>query len=75
VKRRKTQSAKGRQRVGKVIGVGQLGIVAKPAVGARFPFPPPVSRHAPDVGGAEGIEAVHEGDADVDFRRLSFRVL
>ena len=29
---------------------------------------------ADDVGGAEGVEAVDEGDADVDFGGLSVRV-
>ncbi len=29
------------------------------------------SSHADDLGGAERVEAVDEGDADVDFSRLS----
>jgi len=33
-----------------------------------------MSCHADDLGGAEGVEAVHEGDADVDFGGLSVGV-
>jgi len=32
------------------------------------------SVHANDLGGAEGVEAVHEGDTDLDFGGLSVRV-
>jgi len=32
------------------------------------------SCHADDLGGAEGREAVHEGDADVDFGSLAVGV-
>ena len=33
-----------------------------------------MSCHADDLGGAECVEAVHEGDADVDFDGLAVRV-
>jgi len=33
-----------------------------------------VSDDADDFGGAEGVEAVHEGDADVDFGGLAVGV-
>jgi hypothetical protein len=30
-----------------------------------------MSGHAGDLGGAEGVEAVHQGDTDVDFGGLA----
>ena len=39
-----------------------------------FPLSPLASCHANDLGGAEGVEAVDEGDADLDFGGLTVRV-
>ena len=36
-----------------------------------MPLCPWGSGHADDLGGAEGVEAVHEGDTDVDFGGLA----
>ena len=35
------------------------------------PFPPLTSCHADDLGGAAGVESVHECDAYVDFGGLA----
>ncbi len=53
---------------------GQHGIVAEVAVETSFPLSPIALGHALDVGLAECIEAVHEGDADVDFGGLAVGV-
>ncbi len=42
--------------------------------GLRHGCPPLTSGPADDLGVAEGVEAVHEGDADVDFSDLAVRV-
>ena len=47
------------------------GIVADLRPKARLPLSPLTSCHADELGGAEGVEAVHEGDADVDFGGLA----
>ncbi|KPP97538.1 MAG: hypothetical protein HLUCCA12_18220 [Rhodobacteraceae bacterium HLUCCA12] len=39
-----------------------------------MPLTPLMSCHTDDLGGAEGVEAVHEGNADVDFCGLSVGV-
>ena len=39
-----------------------------------FPLSPLASWHANDLGGAEGVEAVDEGDADLDFGGLAVEV-
>jgi hypothetical protein len=38
------------------------------------PLSPPGSGHADDFGGAEGVEAVHECDAELDFGDLAVPV-
>jgi hypothetical protein len=38
------------------------------------PYPADTSCHADDLGGNAGVEAVHEGDADVDFGGLAVGV-
>ncbi len=43
-------------------------------VGEPPPLSPAVSRHAFDLGSAEGVEAVHESDTDVDFGCLAVRI-
>ena len=43
-------------------------------VEARLPLTRLASVHANDLGGAEGVEAVHEGDADMDFGGLAVGV-
>lgn len=50
------------------------GVVA--LIGCRPNLPHPTLHLAKgyDLGGAEGIVSVHDGDADVDFRGLSIRV-
>lgn len=47
-----------------------IGIVAKLSVEALLPLSPLSSGHAIDLGCAECVEAVHEGDADMDLARL-----
>ena len=39
-----------------------------------MPLTPLTSSHADDLGGAECVEAVHEGDTDVDFGGLAVGV-
>ncbi|WP_147277989.1 hypothetical protein [Paracoccus pantotrophus] len=51
-----------------------LGVVAEVSVLAQFSLSALSSCHAFDLGGSEGIEAVHEGDADMDFGGLAVRV-
>ena len=51
-----------------------IGVVAEVAVETSFPLSPIALGHALDLGLAECIEAVHEGDADVDFGGLAVGV-
>ena len=48
-----------------------MGVVAELHPEARLPLSPVGSGDANDLGGAEGREAVHQGDADVDFGGLA----
>lgn len=50
------------------------GIVAIVWLETISPLSPYISCHADDVGGAECVEAVHQGDADVDFGGLAIWV-
>lgn len=52
----------------------ETGVVVEVGTGPQFPLSPVMSAHALDLGGAEGVEAVHEGDADVDFGGLAVGV-
>ncbi len=40
----------------------------------EFPLGLPTSGNGLDLGGAERVEAVHEGDADLDFGDLTIRI-
>ena len=51
-----------------------MGIVAEVSARAMSPLSPVILRQAFDLGGAARIEAVHEGDTDVDFSGLTFGV-
>ncbi len=46
-------------------------LLQKAALRRDFPFPPGTSGDADDLGGVEGVEAVHESDADVDLGGLT----
>lgn len=50
------------------------GVVAQHALDTCLPTIPLTSGHANDLGCAECVEAVHEGDADVDFGGLAVGV-
>ena len=52
----------------------RMGVVAEVRHLPHPPLSPLRSGHALDLGGAEGVEAVHEGNADVDFGGLAVRV-
>lgn len=52
----------------------RLGVVAEVRLETWDPCPSVVSGHALDLGGAEGVEAVHECDADVDLGGLAVGV-
>ena len=49
---------------------GLRGVVAVFAYRLMWPFPLAGSRHAFDVGPSHGRAAVHDRDADMDFRHL-----
>lgn len=51
-----------------------MGVVAELPPEAWLPLTPLTSCHPNDLGGAEGVEAVHECDADVDFGGLAVGV-
>ena len=53
-----------------ILGV-LLAVVAERWSEAGLPLSPSSSGHADDLGGAQDVEAVHEGDADVDFGGLA----
>ncbi len=50
------------------------GVAAKVSARASRLLSPVILRHAFDLGGSERIEAVHEGDTDVDYSGLTFGV-
>ena len=50
---------------------GSPGVVAELTAEASLPLTPLKSCYADDLGGIEGVEAVHEGDAD--FGSLAVR--
>ena len=50
---------------------GPTGVVAEVALETSSPLPPKPLGDALDLGLAEGVEAVHEGDGDVDFGGLA----
>lgn len=51
-----------------------ISIVAEVVVETSFALSPGTLGHAFDLGLAESVEAVHNGDADVDFGGLAVRV-
>ena len=53
---------------------GDKGIVAEFRAGSEFPLSPLGLSYALNLGSAEGIEAVHQRDADLDFGGLTIRV-
>ena len=51
-----------------------MGVVTEFGAGSEFPLSPSCSGYALNPGSAGGIEAVHKGDADLDFGGLTIGI-